>query len=262
VTLFANTWSGGSSDGDSFVFAWSSNNSDFSDLFTVSSGNSANVQSAAIPDSGTIYIRVRDTNRVAGNKNLDTVFVDQLYIRSNNGVPPDPPEAPINLRVDNPGGSSLDLSWQHPSNDAASFDLESAPANDGPWTQVASPAGGSSSYTDSGLSSLTTYFYRIRARNSGGPSDWSNTDSGTTTSAPAISLTANGHKERGAHVINLDWSGTSGASVNVKRDGATIVTLSSANYVDRTGNKGGRSYVYQVCLAGTGTCSNSVTVAF
>lgn len=262
VTLFANTWSGGSSDGDSFVFAWSSNNSNFSDLFNVSSDNSANVQSAVIPASGTIYIRVRDTNRVAGNKNLDTVFIDQLYIRSNNGEPPGPPVAPANLQVSSPGNSSLGLSWQHPSNDETSFDLERASASSGPWTQVASPAGGSSSYTDSGLSSLTTYYYRVRARNSGGSSDWSNTDSGTTTSAPAISLSANGHKERGAHVIDLDWSGTSGVSVNVKRDGATIVTLTSASYVDRTGNKGGRSYVYQVCLAGTSTCSNSVTVAF
>ncbi len=87
ITVYANAWSGGSSEGDSFQFAWSSNNTTFTNLFTVSSTSTANVQSAAIAASGTIYIRVIDTNRAAGKTVLDTVFVDQLYIRSNNGAP-------------------------------------------------------------------------------------------------------------------------------------------------------------------------------
>ena len=86
MTLFANAWSSGSSDGDTFGFSWSSDNSTFTDLFTVSSTSENNQQSAVIPADGTIYIRVHDTDREKGNKPRDTVFVDQLYIRSENGV--------------------------------------------------------------------------------------------------------------------------------------------------------------------------------
>jgi len=84
VTLNANAWSGGSTDGDQFRFAWSSNGSTYNTLFTVSSTSSANVQSATIPASGTIYIRVIDSNRKAGKTALDTLYVDHLYIRSQN----------------------------------------------------------------------------------------------------------------------------------------------------------------------------------
>jgi hypothetical protein len=48
------------------------------------------------------------------------------------------------------------------------------------------------------------------------------------------------------------------------RDGLTIATVSAGggNYTDNTGAKGGVSWVYQVCEAGTSTCSNAVNVVF
>jgi titin len=261
VTLYANAWSSTSSDGDTFKFAWSSNNSTFFDLFTVTSTSSSNVQSATIPGSGTIYIRVMDTNRTAGATSLDTVFVDQLYIRSNTGTPASPPAAPASLQVSNPTSSSLTLSWQHPGTDETSFDLERSPDGSTNWAQVASPGGGSTSYTNTGLNASTPYFYRIRARNSAGASAWSNTASGTTSAAPAITLTASGRKVQGVHVIDLSWSGAAG-TVSVLRDSVTIATTASSAYTDNTGNKGARTYVYRVCLTGTSTCSNDAVVVF
>lgn len=265
VTLYANAWSSGSGDGDNFVFAWSSNNSSFTNLFTVSSQNSSNVQSSVIPASGTVYIRVTDTNRTARNTNLDTIYIDQLYIRSDNGTPPSLPGAPTGLQVKNPTTSSLDLTWSHPGTDEASFDLERAPASGGPWAGAGSPAGGSSTHTDGGLSSSTTYFYRIRARNSAGASAWSNIASGKTSSGPppaSIFLTANGHKKRGYHIIDLSWTGANSASVDVVRDGAIVATTSASSLTDEPRNKGGRTYVYKVCLEGTDTCSDEVSVVF
>ncbi len=66
VTLYATAWSGGSSDGDSFRFAWSTNNSTFTTLFTVTSANPGNMESSVIPASGTLYIRVTDTDQANG----------------------------------------------------------------------------------------------------------------------------------------------------------------------------------------------------
>lgn len=137
-----------------------------------------------------------------------------------------------------------------------------SPDGDTNWRQVASPGGGSSSYTNTGLSPSTTYFYRIRARNSAGVSAWSGNASGATMPAPAIALSASGRKVQGFHVIDLNWSGA-GGSVNVFRDGAIIANnISACTYTDNTGNKGGHTYVFRVCLVGTSTCSNDAVVVF
>lgn len=81
------------------------------------------------------------------------------------------------------------------------------------------------------------------------------------TSTSSITLTATGRKVRGVNTADLSWSGTYG-STDVKRDGVTIATVSGTTYTDSTGTKGGRSFTYQVCNAGTTTCSDVVQLNF
>jgi PKD repeat protein len=73
ATVYANAWSGGSSD-DSFVFSWSTDNDTYTDLFTVSSTDSENQQSAILPGvvDGTVYIRVKDSDQTPGHRNTAT----------------------------------------------------------------------------------------------------------------------------------------------------------------------------------------------
>ncbi|MEJ8568077.1 DNRLRE domain-containing protein [Elongatibacter sediminis] len=263
ITLWANAWSGGSAEGDEFVFSWSTDNNSFTDLFTISSTDPASLRSATLGESGTIYVRVSDTDQTAGMRALDTVFVDQIYIRSENAMPSEPPAAPTGLQITGSTSSSLTLAWQHPSGDETGFDLQRAPGGSGNWAVVATPGGGSTGTNDTGLTPNTTYDYRVRATNAAGASAWSNVASGTTDPAPAISLDASGYKQRGVHHVDLTWTGAGGSQVDVVRDGGTIATVSnSGNYHDNTGNKGGATYIYRVCEAGTSTCSNDVTVEF
>jgi subtilisin family serine protease len=78
-----------------------------------------------------------------------------------------------------------------------------------------------------------------------------------------ITLSANGYKVKGAHTIDLSWNGATSTDVDVYRNSNFLVTTANDGaYTDATGNKGGGSYDYQVCEAGTGTCSNVVTVTF
>jgi PKD repeat protein len=78
-----------------------------------------------------------------------------------------------------------------------------------------------------------------------------------------ISLDANGYKVKGRHHVDLAWSGATSAQIDVYRDGAVIATTADDGaYTDATGNRGGASYTYRVCEAGTSTCSNTVTVVF
>lgn len=262
VTLYANAWSSGSSDGDSFVFEWSTNNSDFSTLFTVNDTSPANTQSAVIPESGTIYIRVQDTDQTRNHRALDTVFVDHLYIRSDNATPPVPPDTPQNLSADGTSSSSIRLNWEPGSTNEQSFDLERAATGATTWTALPSPGAGSTSYTDSGLNPATFYDYRIRARNSAGLSDWSLTARGQTKALSDISLSASGYKIKGKHHIDLQWSGATGAVDIFRNDSLHVPSVSGTTYTDATGNKGGTTYVYRVCEINSDNCSDDATVIF
>ena len=76
-------------------------------------------------------------------------------------------------------------------------------------------------------------------------------------------MNANGYKVKGKHAVDLTWSGAAGADVNVYRDGNLInTTANDGTYTDATGNKGSASYDYEVCEAGSATCSNPATVNF
>ncbi|MCG9696087.1 S8 family serine peptidase [Shewanella sp. Isolate11] len=78
-----------------------------------------------------------------------------------------------------------------------------------------------------------------------------------------FTISANGYKSRGVKNVDLTFSGAAGASVDVYRDGSQIATTSaSTTYADVINTKGGGSYTYKACDAGTSTCTADVTVVF
>jgi len=78
-----------------------------------------------------------------------------------------------------------------------------------------------------------------------------------------ITLAATGYKVKGRQYADLAWSGATSTNVDIFRDGVKIATVAnSGSYTDNIGKVGGGSYTYQVCEAGTSTCSNTATVTF
>lgn len=264
--LNLNAWSSGSTDGDSFVFAYSTDNGTYTDLVTISSADPANSQMALLPGNlnGTVYIRVRDSDRTAGHTALDSVFVDQLYIRAESALGP-PPAAPTDIAATPLSSSAIALDWTDNSSDELGFEIQRS-TDQNSWTGLGDPGMDATSVIDSGLQESTLYYYRIRAFNASGNSDWSATASATTDAGPPpadITLTLSGSKSRGKHVIDLTWSGTTKTNVDIFRDGDPPVTVTdTGSYTDNTGNRGGRTYTYQVCEAGTSTCSAVESVTF
>jgi hypothetical protein len=87
VTFFVKAYHDASPDLDDFVFAYSTDDSAYTDMLTVTKVVSdGNYQSFVLPatTSGRVYIRVRDTNRVQGSRDLDAIYVDHMFIRSTN----------------------------------------------------------------------------------------------------------------------------------------------------------------------------------
>jgi thermitase len=85
----------------------------------------------------------------------------------------------------------------------------------------------------------------------------------TNTPSGDFVLDATGYKVRGLQKADLSWSGASGADVDVYRNGVLIATTANDGfYTDNINVRGGGTYTYQVCEAGTATCSNEDIVAF
>ena len=90
----------------------------------------------------------------------------------------------------------------------------------------------------------------------------SGTSSGGTTPSGGT-LTARGRKKKGLQAADLSWSGVSSSSLDVYRNGSRVmVTANDGAETDSINQKGGGTYSYQVCAAGTNTCSNPAVVAF
>ncbi len=63
--------------------------------------------------------------------------------------------------------------------------------------------------------------------------------------------------------MRLTWSGATSTDIDVYRNGTLIVTTANdGTYIDSTGDTGRARYTYQVCAAGSQTCSNEATVTF
>ncbi len=87
VTFFVKAFHDVSPDGDDFVFAFSTDDDTYINMLAViKTSDDDNYQSFGLPatTSGRVYIRVRDTDRTTGSRNLDTIHVDHMFIRSTN----------------------------------------------------------------------------------------------------------------------------------------------------------------------------------
>jgi len=79
-----------------------------------------------------------------------------------------------------------------------------------------------------------------------------------------ITLTASAYKVKSLKKVDLAWSGATSELVDIYRNG-TRVAASTANdgaHTDTITQKGGGSFAYTVCEAGSATCSEPATATF
>lgn len=125
-------------------------------------------------------------------------------------------------------------------------------------------ASGSGSTASHSYAAAGTYTVTLTVTDDAGQTDTSSQD--VTVTEPVtggLTLSANGYKTRGRWTTDLSWDGATSSNVDIFRDGSLLTTTANDGaYTDATDFRGGGSLTYQVCEAGTSTCSDSVTVIF
>ena len=92
------------------------------------------------------------------------------------------PAAPSELQATAVAADRIDLGWTDNADNETGFEIQRRESG-GAWSTLASPGADSVSYADTGLSSSTTYEYRVRAVGASGSSDYSAVASATTPAA-------------------------------------------------------------------------------
>jgi len=218
--------------------------------------NSFNWDTASLPDSGLYYIYAEIDDGV--NQMAATFSAGQVEI--DHSLSFIPPNAPTNLTAVSQSVSQINLSWMDNSANENGFYVERK-TEGGAYQTIEQTEANVNTYSDEGLASLTTYYYRVRAFNDAGESNYSNVVSASTQQpapqAPS-GLTVN---PVSASSLALDWddnsanetgfiverrSGSSGSFSRIDSLGAD-----TSEYTD-SGLQAGSLYQYRICAYNPG----------
>jgi hypothetical protein len=176
------------------------------------------------------------------------------------------PAAPSSLTAAAVSSSSVSLTWKDNATNETGLKVERS--SDGvTFTEIAALGASTTGYSDTGLTSRTAYYYRVRAYNSAGNSGYSNTASVTTQDTPpsqpgsvaalnvgdgsaAVNWVDNSTNETGFEVRRETWDANKSVWTSAKI--VASVPTGTASIVDRSGNG---IYRYSVRAVNSGGAS-------
>jgi hypothetical protein len=260
------TWADNSTNETGFVLMQSSTSGGiFNKLITIPA-NTTSYTDVGLGSSATYYYKIQATN-AGGN----SIWSNEASAKTNT-PPATVPAAPSNLIATATGTSVINLTWADNATDETSYVLQRSLSSGSGFATIATLAANTTSYSNTGLSSSTTYYYKVQALNSTGSSSWSNIAYATTavSGPPAApgNLTA---AATGCNTVILNWADNSGNETNfdlrrsTSQSGtySTIATLpANTTTYTNTGLTKGRKYYYKVRAinsAGNSSYSNTAS---
>jgi len=235
------SWTDTSSDESGFKIESSTDGSSF----TAAGATGADVQTftaGSLTANTRYYFRVKATN--AGGDSAPSNVASAITL-------PNPPTAPTSPAVVVVSSTSLQVTWVDASNNETSFTIERS-LDGSVFTAAGTVSANVTSFTNSGLTPMTLYYFRVAATNAGG-SSFSGTVTGTTPPVPPAApanLTATAVSSSS---IQLGWSDTStetgfrieraaggGAFAEIGTAGANVLTFTDSGRAANT------LYVYRV----------------
>ncbi|SDS43056.1 S8 family serine peptidase [Opitutus sp. GAS368] len=259
------TWTNNATNAQGNTVERSTDNATFTQIASLAAGTTS-YSDTGLTASTTYYYRVRAFNSAGNSAYSNTASA------ATQSPPPTIPAAPSNLSATATSSSAINLTWTDNTNNEDGFRVERSTDNT-TFTQVASLAANSTSYSDTGLAASTTYYYRVRAFNSAGNSGYSNTASATTQAPPPTVPAAPSNLSASAtssSAINLTWTNNAtnaqGNTVERSTDNATFTQIASlaagtTSYSD-TGLTASTTYYYRVRAfnsAGNSAYSNTAS---
>jgi len=159
-------WTDNSDNETGFKIERSNDGINFIQIATVGA-NILSYSNTGLSSSTPYYYRVRAYN-AGGNSDFSNTASATTF------TPPSPPPAPSGLTATAVSASQINLTWTDNSDNEDGFRIERKKGSGGIWSQITTVGAGVTAYSNTGLSRRTTYYYRVRAYNSGGNSNYSN----------------------------------------------------------------------------------------
>ncbi len=161
-------WTDNSSNENNFLVERSPNGSNSWTNIATTTANTITYNNTGLSQNTTYYYRVRAVNSIGYSGYTSTASA------TTTGTPLAPSGLSSNL-----SGADISLTWTDNSSNESSFNLERS-LNGITFLHLATTSADAITYLDMGLSSSTTYYYRLNAYNAIGYSAYSNIASSTT----------------------------------------------------------------------------------
>jgi large repetitive protein len=194
-TALTLTWSDNSGNEDGFTIERRVGTvGDFAALTTVAA-NTTSYNDSGLVKGTDYYYRIFAHNSIG----------DSAFSPIESGTTPNNPASPFGLSASAVSTQQINLTWTDNSSDEVGFRIERKLGESGNYLEIATVEANSTSFSNTGLNPTTTYYYRVRAYNLAGSSNYTSEDFAVTFGppmlAPNLSL-----DDVGVSSIDITWS--------------------------------------------------------
>jgi hypothetical protein len=239
------TWTDNSSSETGFEIERSNSSGSGFGLIVTTAANATSYNDTGLNSNTTYYYRVRAIGSV-----------NSQYTAESSATTSPALNAPSNLQATAISSTRIDLSWTDNSSNETGFEIHRASSSGGSFSLIHTTTANVTTYSNTGLTASTAYYYKVRAVNGSGNTSFTleataTTSAGTVPIAPTnlatstvtnssilITWTDNSSDETGFEVERSVDNNSSFVLVNTTAAGAT-------SYND-TGLDEGRRYYYRV----------------